>query len=135
MARIRHLAIKSANPQRLAEFYQKEIGLKLLHQTGTRSYYLSDGHITLALLSCRPGDSPPGINHFGIEVEDASELAEKLVAAGLPAPTQRPATTPFAEHRAMDPDGNLFDISEHGYMDIETSVDRESKGKVRQPAV
>ena len=29
--------------------------------------------------------------------------------------TGRPSTRPFAEHRAMDPDGNLFDISVHGY--------------------
>jgi hypothetical protein len=41
--------------------------------------------------------------------------------------TQRPSTRPFAEYRAMDPDGNLSDISVHGYDDVEYAADREKK--------
>ena len=40
---------------------------------------------------------------------------------------QRPATRPYAEYRAMDPDGNLFDISVHGYDEAEYAADREKK--------
>lgn len=128
MAKIRHLAIKSANPERLARFYQDTLGLELLHQS-RGGFYVTDGTITLALLPCRPEDAPPGINHFGIEVEDAAEISRKLVAAGLPEPTQRPAKTPYAEQRGMDPDGNLFDISEHGYTRVESPPEREAKRK------
>ena len=41
--------------------------------------------------------------------------------------TGRPSTRPFAEHRAMDPDGNLFDISVHGFDHVEFASDREKK--------
>jgi hypothetical protein len=43
--------------------------------------------------------------------------------------TERPSTRPFAEHRAMDPDGNLFDISVHGYDEVEYAADRQMKSK------
>ena len=51
--------------------------------------------------------------------------------------TARPSTRPFAEHRAMDPDGNLFDISVHGYDEVEYAADRQMKTKTvpeKQPA-
>ena len=41
--------------------------------------------------------------------------------------TGRPSTRPFAEHRAMGPDGNLFDISVHGYDQVEFADDRAKK--------
>jgi catechol 2,3-dioxygenase-like lactoylglutathione lyase family enzyme len=126
MIKIRHIAIKSPDPARLAKFYQETLGLELLHKSGS-GYYMTDGYLTLALLQCRPEDAPPGINHFGIEVERAAEICDKIVAAGLPAPTTRPSKTPFAEQRGMDPDGNLFDISEHGYQRIETAQERASR--------
>lgn len=126
-ARIRHLAIKSPNPERLGTFYQESFGMEVLHRSKSGGVYLTDGYLTLALLKCRPEDTPPGINHFGFEVEDSEAVARTLVDAGLPAPTQRPATTPYAETRGMDPDGNLFDISEHGYAAVEYPPDRDEK--------
>ena len=39
----------------------------------------------------------------------------------------RPSTRPYAEKRAMDPDGNLFDVSVHGYDRVEYAADREAK--------
>ena len=44
----------------------------------------------------------------------------------------RPATRPYAEYRAMDPDGNLFDISVHGYDEAEYATDREKKKQVEK---
>lgn len=126
MVKIRHLAIKSANPARLAKFYQETLGLELIHQS-RGGFYVTDGYLTIALLQARPEEAPPGFNHFGIEVDDAVEIGKKIVAAGLPAPTQRPSKTPFAEQRGMDPDGNLFDISEHGYQMVEHPPEREAK--------
>jgi catechol 2,3-dioxygenase-like lactoylglutathione lyase family enzyme len=126
-ARIRHLAIKSPNPERLGNFYQEAFGMDVIHRSKNGGVYLSDGYLTLALLKCRPEDTPPGINHFGFEVEDSELVGRKLVEAGLPAPTQRPQTTPYAEIRGMDLDGNLFDISEHGYAAVEYPPERGAK--------
>ena len=39
----------------------------------------------------------------------------------------RPSTRPYAEYRAMDPDGIPFDISVHGYGTVEFAAEREKK--------
>ena len=129
MARIRHLAIKTTDPERLGNFYEKAFGMEIIHRSPNGGVYMTDGYLTLALLKNRPGDMPSGINHFGFQVDDARELTKTLVAMGSPEPTQRPASTPYAELRGMDPDGNQFDISEHGYADVEYPPERQAKVK------
>lgn len=129
MARIRHLAIKSTNPERLGDFYEKAFGMEIIHRSPNGGVYMTDGYLTLALLKSRPGDMPPGINHFGFQVDDSRELTKKLKDMNMPEPTERPATTPYAELRGMDPDGNLFDISEHGYSDVEFPPERKQAKK------
>ncbi len=130
-SRIRHLAIKSPNPGRLADFYQEAFGMDVLLRADSGAVYLSDGYITLALLQCRPEDSPPGINHFGFAVEDADVVGDTLQSLGLPAPKERPSNRPYAELRGMDPDGNLYDISVHGYQDEEYQPERNT-GKSKE---
>jgi catechol-2,3-dioxygenase len=129
MAKIRHLAIKTLDPEKLATFYEEVFDFKVLNRDETGAVYLSDGYLTLALLRNR-GDVPSGLNHFGFTIEDTDEISEKLVKAGVAAPTKRPAIRPYAEHRATDPDGNPFDISVHGYDQEEYRAEREaSAGK------
>jgi catechol 2,3-dioxygenase-like lactoylglutathione lyase family enzyme len=129
MAKIRHLAIKTPNPQRLAEFYESAFGMEVLLRADGGAVYMTDGYLTLALLQSRPEDAPPGINHFGIAVEDANAACRKLVELGVPLPTVRPSNRPYAELRGMDPDGNLFDISQHGYEEEEYLPEREAAQK------
>ena len=132
MAKIRHLAIKTPNPAKLAAFYEEALGLEVLLRAEGGAVYMTDGYLTLALLKCRPEDSPPGLNHFGVTVDDADATVSKLVELGLPKPTVRPSNRPFAELRAMDPEGNLFDISQHGYEEEEYLPERESKKKTEK---
>ncbi|MGE0653873.1 MAG: VOC family protein [Alphaproteobacteria bacterium] len=132
MAKIRHLAIKSPNPQKLADFYESAFEFEVLLRSESGAIYLTDGYLTLALLKCRPEDSPPGINHFGIAVEDTDAACLKLVELGLPQPTVRPSNRPYAELRAMDPDGNLFDLSQHGYDEEEYLPEREAARKTEK---
>src|SRR5437667_207616 len=47
MARIRHMAVKTANVPKLADFYKNVFGLTEVSR-GKRSIYLSDGHINMA---------------------------------------------------------------------------------------
>ena len=124
--KIRHLAIKTPNPEKLAEFYLDAFQMDVLLREGS-AVYLTDGYITLALLQCRPADSPPGLNHFGFAVEDADAVSEKLQAHGLPEPKVRPSNRPYAELRGMDPDGNLFDLSVHGFEIEEYLPERTAK--------
>jgi hypothetical protein len=95
---------------------------------------MSDGYLTLALLRNRGEATPSGINHFGFQVDNLGEVETKLAKWEEPM-TERPATRPFAEYRAMDPDGNLFDISAHGYDDVEFAADRAEKKKAEKATV
>jgi catechol 2,3-dioxygenase-like lactoylglutathione lyase family enzyme len=124
MAKIRHLAIKTKNPAKLAKFYEEVFGLKAIHTEASGAIYMSDGYLTLALLRNRGESTPSGINHFGFQVDDVDAIERKLKAFDEPL-AKRPSTRPFAEHRAMDPDGNLFDVSVHGYDHVEFAGDRE----------
>ena len=126
MPKIRHLAIKTKNPARLAEFYQDVFGMKVIHSEKSGAVYMSDGYLTLAILRNRGEAAPSGINHFGFQVEDLAATEEKLKKFDEPM-EKRPSTRPYAEYRAMDPDGNLFDVSVHGYGTVEFATDREKK--------
>jgi catechol 2,3-dioxygenase-like lactoylglutathione lyase family enzyme len=126
MAKIRHLAIKTKSPERLANFYEEVFGLKRIRSEKGGAIYMSDGYLTLALLRNRGEAAPSGINHFGFHVDGIKDIEEKLKKFEEPLEL-RPANRPFAEYRAMDPDGNLFDVSVHGYDEAEMQADREKR--------
>ena len=128
MAKIRHLAIKTKSPERLAAFYEQVFGLRRIRSEKSGAIYMSDGYLTLALLRNRGEATPSGINHFGFHVEEIDEIREKLTKFDEPL-AQRPADRPYAEYRAMDPDGNLFDVSVHGYDEAEFQAERESRNE------
>ena len=118
MAKLRHLAIKTRNPGKLAEFYKQVFDMKEIVRGENGSVHLSDGLVNLAILSADENSKEPqhlpGLYHFGFQVDDMGEIAErfrKIYPEG--APVSRSAT--YAETRGKDPDGNLFDISVHGW--------------------
>ncbi len=121
MARIRHLAIRTEDTERLAAFYKEVFGLEELHKPRENGgpVYLTDGYFNLAILPNDQQQSPNGLYHFGFHVENAEEIVEKIKKAGLSRPPKaRPKGRPYAELRTSDPDGNFFDISEHGFLDV-----------------
>lgn len=127
MAKIRHIAIATVNPERLAQFYIDVFDMKLIHKTPTGGVFISDGYITLAIVPNRAEDMPSGINHFGLDVEDTAEIARRMAKYDVPPITKRPSIRPYAEHRGADPDGNLFDVSEHGYQRVELQDERDQR--------
>ncbi|MDX6362845.1 MAG: hypothetical protein QOC85_1855 [Streptomyces sp.] len=113
---LRHLAIVARDPEKLAAFYTSVFSMELFHRDPDGSCFLSDGYLSLALIKHQlDGDTPVGMNHFGFHIADTAATAESLVAAGTPKPAERFTNRPFAEYRAMDPEGNWFDLSEHGF--------------------
>ena len=126
MPQIRHLAIVTLNPEKLAKFYEEVFDMELLN-SGGGAYYVTDGHITLALLPNKAEGKPSGLNHFGFQIEDAEEIARRLEEHGMAPPAERPTDRPYAETRATDPDGNNYDLSVHGYQESETKLDRLAK--------
>ena len=73
------------------------------------------------------GEVAHGINHFGFTVEDTAEISRRMAEFGVEEPKKRPSTRPFAEHRGCDPEGILFDISEHGFSRAETADERAKR--------
>jgi catechol 2,3-dioxygenase-like lactoylglutathione lyase family enzyme len=116
--KIRHLALITVDPERLAKFYEDVFEMKRLSAKavpGSKAVYMTDGYITLAILENKAEGKPNGMNHFGFHVDSQDEISHRLTKAGVKSPAKRPADRPYAETRAFDPDGNNFDISVAGF--------------------
>lgn len=113
MARIRHLAIVSENRERLVKFYTEAFDMKIIDGVGP-AIYLSDGYLNLAIIQKRP-QYKEGLYHFGIEVDDIDKLKSVCLALGAASDIQKRPPNREAEYRVADPDGNLIDLSQHGW--------------------
>lgn len=126
MAKIKHLAIVSLDPHKLAKFYEDVFDMRVLHANKHNdAVFMTDGYLTLALLPNNAEGKPNGLNHFGFHIDDQEEVAKRLADFGLAGPVERPADRPYAETRATDPDGNNYDLSVHGYQEVEVKADRD----------
>src|SRR5215470_4807244 len=77
MAKIRHIAFYSDDPEKEADFYVKAFELKRVRTSPTGSVFLSDGYINLALLKARHDGTKNG-HHFGFQVESVPEATKRL---------------------------------------------------------
>jgi catechol 2,3-dioxygenase-like lactoylglutathione lyase family enzyme len=124
MAQIRHLAIRTENPEKLAAFYIEVFGFKELHRGSHpghakgKTVHLTDGYFELALLDNTDQQSPNGLYHFGVQMDDMDETLKRINKLQPDKPAKnRPGGTPYAELRVSDPEGNLIDLSTHGFLD------------------
>src|SRR5207253_11463644 len=96
MAKLRHLAILTHQPDRLANFYKRVFEMKEMYRTKNGSVHLSDGEVNLAILNATDPKEPghqPGLYHFGLHVEDNEEIAKRIKAIypeGAPRSVKRP---------------------------------------------
>jgi glyoxylase I family protein len=137
MARIRHIAIQTQDEEATKEFYVNNFGLEVVQKLQNErisGYFLTDGHINVALLNFKNdtlagterGKGWSGIHHIGFQVESLEETAAKLqnsvarprddinVALGLGAGGAR-AGHGNVEVRYIGPDNVNFDVSETGW--------------------
>jgi predicted enzyme related to lactoylglutathione lyase len=126
MAQIRHLAIRTEDPEGLAAFYMEVFGFKELHRgshpghQGGNSVHLTDGYFELAILDNSAQQSPNGLYHFGVQIDNLDATLQRIKKFQADKPIKRrPEGTPFAEMRISDPEGNLIDLSVHGFLDYQ----------------
>ena len=130
--RISHIALRTLQVERLAEFYAEVFGLRAAKHDA--SFHLGDGRVTLVLMPWRITDYEgtgivrPGPDHLGFEVESLAALKERLAELGANNPHLQ--TRPLAgregearmrlferscalgSYRIADVDGVLLDIAE-----------------------
>ena len=117
MAKLRHLALLTHQPDRMADFYKRVFDMQEMYRTKNGSVHLSDGEVNLAILNANDPKEPghaAGLYRLGFHVDDSQEVAKRIQEVCPDgAPKDREAT--YAESRGSDPDGNLFDISTYGW--------------------
>jgi len=136
MAKIKHIALSTQDPEKTARFYSDVFGMKQIGRVdhGTVSgYFLTDGDLNLAILKFKNdavagverGKDFSGIHHIGFQVESLEAIAERLAAAGSERRddvNEALGVGRSGEHRAnvevkySGPDGVMLDVSETGWV-------------------
>jgi len=136
MAKIKHIALATQDPETTAKFYIDVFGMKQLGRIdhpAVGGYYLSDGDINLAVLKFKNdavagaerGKDYCGIHHIGFQVESLEAIAERLAAAGSARRDDVNAALGVgkSEQRYVNvevkysgPDGVMLDVSETGWV-------------------
>ncbi len=114
MAKIRHIAIKADDPERLVRFYENTFEMEVILRRETGAIYMTDGYMNVAILPVKDGQRA-GIDHFGFQVDNLEDVFGKLREEGLEPPVPGAHNPPFAEVRGHDPEGNGFDLTVHGF--------------------
>ncbi len=81
---IRHIALYTPDPQRLANYYCRVLDMKEVDRTDRASIFVSDGYFNLALLYQRKEENM-GLNHFGFHVKSNEEMREHGALIAIPA--------------------------------------------------
>jgi catechol 2,3-dioxygenase-like lactoylglutathione lyase family enzyme len=136
MAKIKHIALSTQDPEKTARFYSDVFGMKQIgrvdHET-VSGYFLTDGDLNLAILKFKNdavagverGKDFSGIHHIGFQVESLEAIAERLAAAGSERRddvNEALGVGRSGEHRAnvevkySGPDGVMLDVSETGWV-------------------
>src|SRR5258706_13624628 len=113
-AKIRHVAIVSSEYALQGRFYEAVFGMKSAADTRPdRAVTVSDGYVGLNLNPRKAGRSA-GLDHFGLEVEDAEEACARMQRHEGANVVRRPDTGLCAAISASDPAGNGLGVSHGG---------------------
>jgi len=131
MEQIRHMAMCTKNNRRLARFYHLIFDMEEVwnpFQNSPYAFYITDGYINLNCLQIRPGSSynkqvegrevlaETGINHIGFQVQHVKEIEKRLAELSPPIRLEdSPQDGRYEEKRALDPDGNIFELAVGGW--------------------
>lgn len=126
--RLRHFALRVSDLERSATFYEKVFGFNRVAKEVIpigAAVYLSDGVVNLALVQYfgeagaadKRAAGTPGSDHFGIQVEDMAATQALIESAGgsfyFDLGDEKKGNF---ERKFKDPDGIVFDISNHGWV-------------------
>ena len=137
--RLRHIAIASADPDTSVGFFTDVLGWTIAGKVDSRNargYYVTDGHINIALLCFknRPAagmefaEGYTGLHHVGFQCDDINAIVERFENSGY-APRhdvnlaqglgKNPAKD-NAEYKMTGPETVMVDVSERGWVGTES---------------
>jgi catechol-2,3-dioxygenase len=102
LSRLAHIALRGPDPERLAAWYERNVGLVRVPSPDAALRLTTDGHPHC--LELHEGET--GIDHLAFEVRDAAEAAARLGDAGGPAAETIDAPGYTAAVAFADPEGN-----------------------------
>jgi len=108
---VRHMVVQVDRPDQAADFYKSVLDMQEVRREADGSVVLGDGDVTMALVD-EASVGKPGIQYFGLQVEDWGEAQRRFREVGLALPT---LTAAQREARMRDPEGNVFVVSEKGW--------------------
>jgi catechol 2,3-dioxygenase-like lactoylglutathione lyase family enzyme len=132
MAKIKHIALTTQDPDKVAAFYKEAFDLQEIRRSPNGAVFLTDGYINLAILNWKTekdadvgvnGPNYSGIHHLGFQVEGLEEACEKLEKVQAQQLTQKdeldtamgPRGPRNFEMKWAGPDGVVIDISHTGW--------------------
>jgi catechol 2,3-dioxygenase-like lactoylglutathione lyase family enzyme len=130
MAKLRHIALHTPDPEKTAEFYKRVFDMVEVGRTDSPSaegIFLSDGTINLSVVRYKTeevadrGDglgSAFGLHHFGFWVENEDDTRRKLKEAGA-AYRFTVDREDFFEEKYKGPDAVMIDITGRGWVGAE----------------
>ena len=133
MAKIKHIAIATQDPDKTAGFYKDVFGLEEVGKVSgenAEGYYLSDGNVNIAILNFKSevvageefGTDYSGIHHIGFQVDSLQDTGARLRGIGGDEIVRREVAkdgefrVPRAEEKWSGPNGQVLDISEPGWL-------------------
>ena len=108
---VRRVVVQADNPDTAAAFYKSKFELNEIGRLSDGTVRLTDGDISFDLTKNRLIDKP-GIQSFGVQVENWSEAKSKFTQLGIELRDPKPGESEVA---VSDPEGNLFTVSEKGW--------------------
>jgi catechol 2,3-dioxygenase-like lactoylglutathione lyase family enzyme len=106
---IRHIALYTPDPQKMANFYCTVLDMKEVERTDRSSIFVSDGYLNLALLYQRK-EEPIGLNHFGFHVQNNDDMQSRAERAGVRRGAKRPERHTITEYNVHNPESQGLDI-------------------------
>ncbi|MGE3538040.1 MAG: VOC family protein [Candidatus Tectimicrobiota bacterium] len=132
MAKIKHIALTTQDPDKVAAFYKEAFDLREVRRSPNGAVFLTDGYINLAILNWKTekdadvgvnGPNYSGIHHFGFEVDELGSVSEKLEKVQAQRLSQREGMDTAmgargprnVEVKWAGPDGVVLDVSHTGW--------------------
>src|ERR1700722_11439285 len=136
MARIRHIAIFSDDPENLAKFYVDVFGMEIKGRSDDAgSVWMTDGYMDIALLRRNHELAPEGVHHFGITIDPSEKAGVYLRLKEHDAFVMKPPPgRPYVEDAVKDADGNKFDISTSAVKGDGDRVEMKDEQRVQELA-